>query len=366
MQPSRRFAGQHHKTLSSQGLFSNYNNYYRNSNSNDILLHFSSHQTSTTTSTTKTERSMSGLFGKSSRESKTSSSSSLTRSFTTTTSPSGAGGILPPVSSRSTGMSNLRKSAMSTHQHDKNSNTYVSRSKRQQQSGGGSFTYTSARLNAVRNSTMSKNCIVPPQLPGDRGKLTVVLDVDETLIHSRLSSQQDHYRQAEERKEASSSCEEFKITLEDGETVWVNKRPGLDEFLRHMGENYETFVYTAGLEEYAKPLLDWLDPNGTIFRHRFYRDSCLFMRGYYVKDLQKFNRDLTRTVLVDNNAFCFLPQLSNGIPISSFYDDPNDTALSVLASFLKRLDEEKDVRPFLRKSFNLETLLKDHRDQIIG
>jgi len=226
--------------------------------------------------------------------------------------------------------------------------------------------YTSARLNAVRNSSMNRRPGIPPQSARDRGKLTVILDIDETLIHSRLSSQQESYRQDEERKQSAGSCDEFKITLEDGETVWVNKRPGLDKFLNHMSENYETFVYTAGLEEYAKPLLDWLDPENRIFRQRLYRDSCLFMRGYYLKDLQKANRVMARTVLVDNNAFCFLPQLGNGIPISSFYDDPNDSALAVLTTFLDRIKEEKDVRPFLRKSFNLENLLKDHREQIVG
>mmetsp|Transcript_6576 Transcript_6576/g.13319 ORF Transcript_6576/g.13319 Transcript_6576/m.13319 type:complete len:366 (-) Transcript_6576:335-1432(-) len=226
--------------------------------------------------------------------------------------------------------------------------------------------YSSPRLNAVRNSTLSNRSVVPPQAAQDRGKLTVVLDVDETLIHSRLSAHQEQFRQAEERKEATVAVEEFTITLADGEVVHVNKRPGLDKFLAYASENYELFAYTAGLEEYARPLLDWLDPKGTIFRGRLYRDSCLFMRGYYLKDLQRLERPLNRIVLVDNNAFCFLPQLSNGVPISSWYDDPNDTALSVLATFLERIRDEKDIRPFLRKSFNLETLLREHREQIVG
>lgn len=228
------------------------------------------------------------------------------------------------------------------------------------------YSYTSPRLNAVRNSSLCRRPAIGPPNEKDKGKLTLVLDVDETLIHSRLSPNQNRYRQAEDRLENARACEEFKITLEDGETVWVNKRPGLDEFLKSVSDRYETVAYTAGLEEYAKPLLDWLDPHGTIFRHRLYRDSCLFIRGYYVKDLQKLNRSLDRTVLVDNNAFCFLPQLSNGIPISSFYDDPTDNALHVLNTFLKRLENERDVRPILNKSFNLQNLLREHREHIIG
>jgi Dullard-like phosphatase family protein len=211
---------------------------------------------------------------------------------------------------------------------------------------------------------MTKSSPIPAQSAQDRGKLTVVLDVDETLIHSRLSGGQEAYRQQEERKAEAKALDEFTIKLRDSELVRVNKRPGLDAFLAEASKHYELVAYTAGLEEYARPLLDWLDPNGTIFRHRLYRDSCLFMRGYYLKDLQRLNRPLKRIVLVDNNAFCFLPQLANGIPISSFYDDATDTALQVLLTFLERIADMADVRPFLKTSFNLEVLLQEHRAQI--
>ena len=280
--------------------------------------------------------------------------------------------MLPPVSTRTfnaapvapksyaTNVKTTEKVTTTTTRRYRSLNSTVSVTNTQ------TYSYTSANLSAVRKNSLSKTNGIGSQLPKHKGKLTLVLDVDETLIHSRLSPGQDRFRQTEERKENTQGCEEFKITLEDGETIWVNKRPGLDKFLHSMSERYECIAYTAALEEYAKPLLDWLDPKGTIFTHRLYRDSCLFMRGYYVKDLQKVNRNLKRTVLVDNNAFCFLPQLSNGIPISSFYDDPNDNALVVLSTFLQRLDNEKDVRPMLNKSFNLQTLLKEHREHIIG
>lgn len=222
--------------------------------------------------------------------------------------------------------------------------------------------WNSAKLSALRNQ--SQGPYIPPQKPEDKGKLTVVLDIDETLIHSRLSTIQSKFRQDEDRQMDVNSLDEFVITLRDGEEVRVNKRPGLDSFLQEASKNFELIAYTAGLEEYAHALLDHLDPTGSIFRHRLYRDGCIFMRGYYLKDLDKLNRNLNRTVLVDNNAFCFLPQLANGIPISSFYDDATDTALHVLMTFLKRIEGDDDVRPFLRKSFSLEVLLKDHRAQI--
>ncbi len=113
-------------------------------------------------------------------------------------------------------------------------------------------------------------------------------------------------------------------------------------------------------------LLDLLDPHGNVFKHRLYRDSCLYIDGYYVKDLQKVNRPLNRCVLVDNNAVCFLPQLSNGVPISSFYDDPSDNALQALLNFLEKIQGEADVRTVLKKSFNLEVLLKDQCEWLMA
>ena len=225
--------------------------------------------------------------------------------------------------------------------------------------------YVSARLIAARNAA-SRRPAVPQQSSADKGKLTVVLDLDECLIHSRLSSDQESFRQEEDRKANSQACDEFVFQLDDGEIVRVNKRPGLDKFLESIYRDYEVMVYTAGIENYAGPLLDILDPQNRFFRARLYRDSCVYANGIYTKDLAMFGRPMNRIVLVDNNAMCFLPQLNNGIPISAFYDDVSDTALTVLQSFLERIKNEQDVRPFLTKSFNLETLLREHREQILG
>ena len=198
-----------------------------------------------------------------------------------------------------------------------------------------------------------------------------MLDIDETLIHSVISpsSSYQKVKQDVSNKEVNpfeSGCEQFHMKLSDGENVLVRKRPGLDRFLQLCSEKYEVMAYTAGLRQYAEPLLDWLDPSQTIFSHKLYRDSCLFSNGYYVKDLSKLNRCLKRTVLVDNNICCFLPQLANGIPIASFYDDPKDNALDVLLMFLKSIEDHTDVRVQLNKSFNLVKSLAHTREHILG
>ena len=70
---------------------------------------------------------------------------------------------------------------------------------------------------------------------------------------------------------------------------------------------------------------DQLDPTGAIFKKRFFRSSCKFIHGHYLKDLSVLGKCLSRVCLVDNNPVSFIANPSNGIPVPSFYDDPKDT-----------------------------------------
>lgn len=187
---------------------------------------------------------------------------------------------------------------------------------------------------------------LPSQLAHDEGKLTVVLDVDETLIHAELV-------QLENLSDSANTADTFHIFVQ-GMALRVRKRPFLDEFLREASKRFELIAFTAGAEEYARPLLDYLDPTGTIFRHRLFRQHCYQKDGAnFVKDLRVLNRPLHRTVLVDNNAHSFFLQLENGIPIASFFDDVTDKALVTLYHFLESLQHVHDVRFVLEKVFNL-------------
>lgn len=54
----------------------------------------------------------------------------------------------------------------------------------------------------------------------------------------------------------------------------MNKRPGLDPFLEALARDYNTIVFTAAMPDYAGPVLDYIDPKGTLFHRRLYRSSC--------------------------------------------------------------------------------------------
>jgi RNA polymerase II subunit A small phosphatase-like protein len=173
--------------------------------------------------------------------------------------------------------------------------------------------------------------LLPSIIPQDKGKNCLVLDLDETLVHSSFRA---------------VSGADFVIPVQIEDTVhyvYVAKRPGVDEFLIEMAKHYEIILYTASLNKYADPLLDLLDPHRTI-RTRLFRESCVYYEGNYVKDLSLLNRDLSTTIIVDNSPSSYIFHPENAIDCSSFIDDPRDDELRQIGSFLKGVKNVSDVR----------------------
>ncbi|XP_042385036.1 CTD small phosphatase-like protein 2 isoform X9 [Zingiber officinale] len=170
---------------------------------------------------------------------------------------------------------------------------------------------------------------------------TLVLDLDETLVHSTLEL-----------------CEDADFTFPVNfnlkeHTIYVRCRPYLKDFLEKVASMFETIIFTASQSIYAEQLLNVIDPKRRLFRHRVYRESCVFVEGNYLKDLSVLGRDLAHVIILDNSPQAFGFQLDNGIPIESWFDNRDDRELLSLLPFLESLVGVDDVRPLIAKKFNL-------------
>ncbi|KAK8925924.1 Mitochondrial import inner membrane translocase subunit TIM50 [Platanthera zijinensis] len=211
---------------------------------------------------------------------------------------------------------------------------------------------------------------VPSSGPSEElEKLTIVLDLDETLVCAyEASSLPEVVRsQAIEAglKYFELHCKTIDKEAEGGESVnhiVVFVRPGLEEFLEQISTFADLVLFTAGLEGYASPLVDVIDANNR-FSLRLYRPATVTTEyRQHVKDLSCLSKDLCRVIIVDNNPFSFLLQPLNGIPCFPFSAaQPHDEQLlKVVLPLLKLLSLEKDVRPALHRKFCMPEWFEKH------
>ncbi|KAG8077477.1 hypothetical protein GUJ93_ZPchr0007g4324 [Zizania palustris] len=170
-------------------------------------------------------------------------------------------------------------------------------------------------------------------------KVTLVLDLDETLVHSTI----------EQCDDADFTFPVFFDMKEH--MVSVRKRPHLHMFLQKMAEMFDIVIFTASQSVYADQLLDILDPEKKMFSRRYFWESCVFTNTGYMKDLTVVGVDLAKVVIIDNTPQVFQLQVNNGIPIESWFNDSSDEALPQLIPFLEILAFADDVRPIIAKKF---------------
>ena len=190
--------------------------------------------------------------------------------------------------------------------------------------------------------------------------------MDETLIHSKFSRLQGN--EAEKVPDGlvqTENGDEFNIlianTPNQPPTMRLNVkiRQHLEEALTYLSSMYEICVFTAGEQDYADAILDFIDIERQIIKHRLYRHHCVRPApGVYVKDLQIIeDRDLKELIIVDNSIISFAFNLANGVPIKAFVGGGNDEELLYMVTFLGEIYSETDVRGHIEKTFKLKSIM---------
>ena len=153
-------------------------------------------------------------------------------------------------------------------------------------------------------------------------KYTLVLDLDETLIHY--------------------------IPKENEEYVQI--RPGAEEFIKELSKFFEIIIFTASRQSYADLVLKGIDIDNKISA-KLYRQHTMRIGNSNIKDLAKLGRDLKKIIIVDNSPDNYNLQPKNGINVIDFDGNENDDILYLLKNDLIKLvkSDPDDVRPFLKE-----------------
>ncbi|XP_040190729.1 CTD nuclear envelope phosphatase 1 isoform X2 [Rana temporaria] len=144
-------------------------------------------------------------------------------------------------------------------------------------------------------------------------KKVLVLDLDETLIHS-------HHDGVLRPTVRPGTPPDFilKVVIDKHPVrFFVHKRPHVDFFLEV---------------------------------------HCTLELGSYIKDLSVVHNDLSSVVILDNSPGAYRSHPDNAIPIKSWFSDPSDTALLNLLPMLDALRFTADVRSVLSRNLHQHRL----------
>lgn len=208
----------------------------------------------------------------------------------------------------------------------------------------------------IRNAVQHQSIcyVMCPLSPASQYRLSMVqkkilvLDLDETLIHS-------HHDGLVRPTVKPGTPPDFILRVEiDRHPVrfYVYKRPHVDYFLNVVSQWYDLVVFTASMEIYGAAVADKLDNSRGILNRRYYRQHCTLDIGSYTKDLSAICADLSKIFILDNSPGAYKGYPDNAIPIKSWFSDPSDTALLNLLPFLDSLRFCGDVRSVLGRNLH--------------
>lgn len=156
--------------------------------------------------------------------------------------------------------------------------------------------------------------LVPPKDPALRDRITIVMDLDETLIYAREGP--------------------------------LYARPGLDDLLKYLKEHCEAIVWTAGVKAYAQAVVRNIDTKYEAISHTVYRHRKWFTgQAGYNKDLTLLGRNLDTTLIIENTPDCVRGNETNGILVADYEggelaDNTLPAILALITDLVERHQKE--------------------------
>ena len=182
-------------------------------------------------------------------------------------------------------------------------------------------------------------------------KQLLVLDVDGTLIYGSPDPSAD-------------GSDDFAVVAE-GQTIWIKRRPGLNDFLKFCKENYDLAVWSSGTKEYIEKILAVIGLEVADLKYFFTRKDCVLKflktqapdecedRAMIIKPLNiiwKHGHYASHdTMILDDTPETYQENKEHAIPIYSYRGEDDDTGLYLATRIL-----EKVLRSRFREKF-LET-----------
>ncbi|EJS43498.1 nem1p [Saccharomyces arboricola H-6] len=207
--------------------------------------------------------------------------------------------------------------------------------------------------------------LIPKSILNTQKKKKLVIDLDETLIHSAS-------RSTTHSNSSQGHLVEVKFGVSGIPTLYfIHKRPYCDLFLTKVSKWYDLIIFTASMKEYADPVIDWLEGSfPASFSKRYYRSDCVLRDGVgYIKDLSiigsydengkgSSSSSLDDVIIIDNSPVSYAMNVDNAIQVEGWISDPTDTDLLNLLPFLEAMRYSTDVRNILalkhgEKAFNM-------------
>ena len=190
---------------------------------------------------------------------------------------------------------------------------------------------------------------------GNGKKRLAIFDLDETLIHCEL-------------KDIDSAQKKIKIKMSASleKTIGLNIRPNFEKSILKIKEKYHVIMFTASLQKYADAVMDEIDPTGSLFGYRLYRNNCTQIKVdnqiYYIKDLRVLkNISLDDIVIIDNSVLSFAFHLDNGIPILPYYRGDDEIEMKSLVKLLDNLADVPQIKTKLRSLMKLYKFIENLR-----